>query len=211
MTIRPIKFRLKLTIGVGIAAVAGILIVTGAGAGTVRPQRAHVSRRLVAHYGFLRRARSAAAEPALVAQGFSRLDQLLSGQLALDPSASQSVAFGGASSLWAQPGASGICVELNATLEVLGTSQVISPEHCEDTAGALTYGVVGGGRAGGTYPAWGIVPDGNAVVTAAFASGPSQSIPVHNNAFLATFSSQVMSLTFDDAAGNSVTVPTGPN
>lgn len=194
------------------AAVAGAVVIATSGAGakghTTRHHR--VSPRLRAHYSLLRGAHASAAPSQVVQRSLTQQDQAL-GDLGLVPAAVHGVVLGQNRSVWAQPGSSGMCVTLDVMVPVSGADQEITPFHCEDTAGSLNYGIVGGGRAGDNYPAWGLVPDGNAAVTARLASGATETIAVANNAFYADFGSQVMSISFNDAVGDAVTVPTGPN
>jgi len=162
-------------------------------------------------YGVLRRAHVASALPRSVQRDLSTMAKRAP-RLALDSGAVQEVSLGQAGSVWIEPGSQGLCAALTTVAldPMTGQNFTFSPWGCEPSAYALTDGVVAAMTVGAQHYVWGLVPDGNAQVTATFPSGSTRQMTVTDNAFLVQTTTAPDSLTFKDAIGATQTVPVGP-
>jgi len=198
-----------------ILAVASVTMVVAVAAGvglavaqTVHHSRPHrrSTRVLTKYYKVLRQAHAASAPSPAVQESLA----LAAAQtnFGLNSNDLQSVGLGSQGTLWIETGSSGICAVLDtqALNPVTGTDQEVAPTHCEPTNAALSDGLVATGKLGGTYIAWGLVPNGNSNVTIASASGPTQSVPVSENAFVQDRTNMATSVQFNDASGAATTI-----
>ena len=85
----------------------------------------------------------------------------------------ESVTSGPAGSVWVTQTADGLCAALDATLmnPFIGTTQEVTPSHCDTSSGVLTYGLAEAATYFGHSIIWGLVPNGNSTVTARLSSG----------------------------------------
>ncbi len=205
-----------------VGSVSGVLVVVlialiGGSASATTQQLGHAtsaraSIALEKGYAILRRAHVASTAPDAVQRELSQVAGRAP-QLGLDANAMQEVPFGEAGSVWIEPGSQGMCAFLDTiTLDPMtGKDFTFSPYGCEQTATALTDGVVSAMTVGSQHFVWGVVPSGNAQVRATFPSGDSQLIPVTNNAFFVETATAPQWLSFKGAAGSSTTTPVGPD
>jgi hypothetical protein len=208
--------RWTLVVGTVLAGALSVLVLTGlaGAAGSAKQTRmewmhAHGSRGervnlgLMAHFEVLRRARTAD-----VSQRFSApvANSHVMKVLQLDLSRTQVVRTD-SGPVWVVPGGEGACVMSGQASATIGPRPGQNYVNCDTTAGILHDGLVArASRADGWSIFFGLVPDGNRIVTITSARGAHRRIPVVNNVVRVTVAAGPATLGFRNAAGVAVSL-----
>ena len=198
---------------------AVMLVATGgaAGAHPVSRERSaihKVSPQLMRDFAVLRihgpdaHVTNASSAPAVLQNALAHLTLPVFSRYGLDTAQLEEVSVGASGSIWTVPGSGGLCVFYAVPANPTADLPASFFGGCSLTSWVVKDGEIARGtEPDGTHILFGLVPNGNARITATMPSGAPVSIPVTDNAVLQTLPAKPTGIDLNDASGAPVTLP----